>query len=362
MTPSPSQARGGMKRAAAWVAAAGAVALVPLPPALVERLYSSAVYPRLQSRLTQLSNLAPVALLDVAIGAAALAWLGPLAADIVRRRPWRTAAARMLVRTATGASIVYLVFVACWGLNYRRLRLPDKIEFEAEGVGVEEARILASQAVAALNARYDDAHAELARTETVTPALEAPFDAVQRALGIEPAAQPGRPKHTLLDWYFKSAAIDGMTDPFFLETLIVSDLLPVERPFVIAHEWAHLAGFAHEGEANFIGWLTCAQGSAAAQYSGWLFLYREVVRTLSEADRTAAASQLHGGPLADLRATALRLRRNVNPAVSEVGWRVYDRYLKVNQIEAGTASYTEVVRLVLGARLGNDGLPRPRAR
>ena len=54
-----------------------------------------------------------------------------------------------------------------------------------------------------------------------------------------------------------------MTDPFFLETLLAPDLLDVERPFVIAHEWGHLAGFADESEANFIAWLACRRGHTA---------------------------------------------------------------------------------------------------
>ena len=62
----------------------------------------------------------------------------------------------------------------------------------------------------------------------------------------------GRPKPTLLGGYFHKASIAGMTDPFFLETLLAPDLLDVERPFVIAHEWAHLAGYADESEANFV--------------------------------------------------------------------------------------------------------------
>jgi hypothetical protein len=33
-----------------------------------------------------------------------------------------------------------------------------------------------------------------------------------------------------------------MTDPFLLETLLASNLLPFEVPAVIAHEWGHLAG------------------------------------------------------------------------------------------------------------------------
>ena len=82
-----------------------------------------------------------------------------------------------------------------------------------------------------------------------------------------------------------------MTDPFFLEALIASDLLPVERPFVIAHEWSHVAGLADEGEANFAGWLTCLRGTAAHQYSGWLFAYGEITAVLNERNRRAVAAR-----------------------------------------------------------------------
>ena len=42
----------------------------------------------------------------------------------------------------------------------------------------------------------------------------------------------------------------------------------------------------------------------------------------------------------------------MNPRLSAAGWRVYDRYLKANRVERGTQSYADVVRLVLGTRLG----------
>ena len=148
-----------------------------------------------------------------------------------------------------------------------------------------------------------------------------------------------------------------MTDPFLLETLVVSDLLPFERPFVIAHEWGHLAGIGDEGEANFLGWLTCVRATPPAQYSGWLFLYSELTASLPGRDRAAAAATLDPGPRADLRAIRDRLARNVSPRISAAGWRVYDSYLKANRVEAGAASYAEVVRLVLGARLASGGAP-----
>ena len=42
----------------------------------------------------------------------------------------------------------------------------------------------------------------------------------------------------------------------------------------------------------------------------------------------------------------------MNPTLSAAGWRVYDRYLKANRVERGAQSYADVVRLVLGTRLG----------
>jgi hypothetical protein len=142
-----------------------------------------------------------------------------------------------------------------------------------------------------------------------------------------------------------------MTDPLFLETLTVTGLLPIEQPSVIAHEWSHLAGFADEGEANFVGWLTCMQSDAhAAKYSGWLFLYSEFVAVLLRDERGAVEQMLDEGPRRDLRAIADRIRRQLRPAVSTASWRVYDQYLKANRVEAGAESYGQVVRLVLGTR------------
>jgi hypothetical protein len=183
------------------------------------------------------------------------------------------------------------------------------------------------------------------------------FARAQRDLGIRRPAIPARPKHTVFDFYFRRAAVSGMTDPYFLETFIASDLLPFERPFVIAHEWSHLAGIAEEGDANFLGWLTCLRGQAAHQYSGWLFLYGEAMEAVNPATARAIGAALEEGPRADLLALRARFLAHVSPTVQAAGWRVYDQYLKANQVERGAESYADVVRLVLGASFSPDWVP-----
>jgi Protein of unknown function (DUF3810) len=334
-------------------------ALAPLPAAAVEQLYSSAMYPALQRAVTAFSNLLPFALFDALLVSAVASWVWLLVRDITRRRGgWTRIVARTIARTVTAAAGLYLAFLVTWGLNYRRVPLADKLEFDASSVSAAAARTLATKAVVEVNRLHRSADRVVGAG--VDPSLAGAFSRTQAELGISRTARPARPKRSILDLYFRRAAVDGMTDPYYLETLVVSDLLPFERSFVVAHEWSHLAGFADEGEANFVGWLTCLRGSPAAQYSAWLFLYREAIGTVRIDDRRAVADELAAGPREDLRAIAQRIQQHVSPALSAAGWQAYDRYLKANRVEAGTASYAEVVRLVLGTRFSTSWVPAMR--
>jgi hypothetical protein len=258
----------------------------------------------------------------------------------------------IVARTIVWAAALYLLFLALWGLNYRRPRLRDSGPYEASAVTADAAAAALRQAVNRLNGLYDRAHvAGWSAPGEVDADLAHAFAQAIRGAGIARDVVPARPKHTLLDWYFRRAGVDGMTDPFFLETLIASGILPFERPFVVAHEWSHLAGIADEGEANFTAWLSCVGGSPPNAYSGWLFLYAELARAVNRSDRAPLSAALGAGPRADLRAIGERYGRDVNPRVASAGWRVYDSYLKANRVEAGTTSYDEVVRLVLGLRV-----------
>ena len=347
-------------RAALVLTAAGA-ALLPLPAKLVERLYSTHLYLAIQAQLTAASNRTSIALLDLLIAGTGVLWIGLALRDAAGSASVFRGAIRTLIRTIVWSAALYLVFLATWGLNYRRLRLIDKLPFDAVAVTPDAARDAGGLAVDRLNALHDRAHTEgwggTADARGIDSGLANAFASAAGDAGIPSSMVVARPKRTMLDWYFRRAGVDGMTDPFFLETLVASSVLPFERPFLIAHEWSHLAGIADEGEANFVGWLTCRRGSASDEYSGWLFLYQELARAVGARDRAALGVALTPGPRADLAAIRDRFARQVSPRVSAAGWRVYDSYLKANRVEAGAASYAEVVRLVLGVRLAGGRRP-----
>jgi hypothetical protein len=338
-----------MTRRIAWravYAGAAAGAIAPMPASLVERWYSLGIYPILQRALTSVSDLVPFAIFDV-IWVAAVAGSAAVAYRCLSTGGWRTGGLRLAVLAVRAIAIVYLVFLATWGLNYRRVPLIDKLAFDPERVTADAAGRLGDENAATLNGLYAPAHAS---PGSLTD-LAAAFQDTVRSLGARRPVVTGRPKPTLLGGYFHEVSVAGMTDPFFLETLIAPDLLEVERPFVIAHEWAHLAGYADESEANFVAWLTCRRGDAAARYSAALALigYAGPRRPLKDA--------LDIGPRIDLYAIGYRYART-NQTLRFAAREGYDKYLKANRVDLGVESYDAVVQLILGAGMDRNGNPR----
>jgi hypothetical protein len=343
----------------AVILVAAILALAPLPRHAVERTYSRGVYPIIQPRLTALSNHTRFAWFD-AVVLVTLCAVGLVGTSRLRHRRESIprAIGGLAADMAAIGAVLYLWFLTAWGLNYHRQPLREQLDFREDRITRDALRALATRTMETLNALHADAHVigwpELAGTSA---ALEPAFARAQQALALPWTAQAGRPKRTMFNFYFTRVSIDGMTDPFFLETLANDTLLPFERPATIAHEWSHLAGYADESEANFVGWLVCMNGSSAMQYSGWLSLYGTIAGALPRQDRDEITRALDDGPRADLRAISDRIHRYAIPAASRAGYAMYDRFLKANRVEAGVRSYGEVLRLLLGTRFKEDGAP-----
>ena len=340
-----------MRRQLLVIAVALVALVAPIPSSLVERVYSRGVFSWVQPLMTTLSNLTAVAWFDVLLVAVVM-FVGVLTVREWRRHTPLGAVGRLLRHLLVLGASLYLAFLLLWGFNYRRESMRTRVPFDTSRINADNAATLARVTVEQLNALHSPAHAAgWSEPDRIDPELAASFARTLRRLGLPSHIRPGRPKVSLLDLYFRRAAVAGMTDPFFLETLVAGDTLPFERGQVVAHEWAHLAGITDEGEANFVGWLTCVNSTVPNQYSGWLFLYSEVMDAVPAAAATDVRNALGEGPREDLRAIRARYQREVSPRLAGAGWQVYDSYLKANRIEAGTASYAEVVRLILATNM-----------
>lgn len=344
------------------VALAVTLWLIPIDPAWIDRVYTARWYLVWQSVITPVGNLVPLALFDALLIVVTLALLVRVfrRVRLAKRGRRLRALGGVVLDVAMVASVLAIWFSLGWGANYRRVPLRERLDYDRARVTPDAAREMARTVVREMNRLHPLAHARpWPESEALVAALGGAFADAQRALGQPRAAVPGRPKSTMLQPYFRWAAIDGMTDPFFLETLVNRDALAIERPFVVAHEWSHLAGFAHEAEANFLGWAICQRADTQAQYSGWLSLYWHLVSSLPAAERRAIDATLDEGPRRDLRAVVERYQRSA-PQVRAVAWQVYDTYLKANRVTEGIASYDGVVTLLLGTRFTEGWIPLTR--
>ena len=183
---------------------------------------------------------------------------------------------------------------------------------------------------------------------------------VEAADGRPRPTVPARPKPTLLAPYFRMAGVDGLTAPAMLETLLNPDLTGPERPFVLAHEWAHLAGYAPEADASFVAWRTPQQARPG--------------RALQ---RLAVPAERGGPPGAAPRRAARRWRpstlvpragsRRRSVAAPRPRWTscsgsdgaCTDGYLRSQGVTEGLRSYSRVVELIARSQRPHPSSPAP---
>lgn len=348
-----------------WLAAFVTIAVlaVPWPVWLVESTFSRSIYPRIQRMVTGSSNMVSFAIADVLLAAAAayLLWrafrfLGRVSEGSVLSATWELT--RRLIRTS---AVLALIFLGIWGLNYRRRPLEQTLRGGAQVVvTTDDIRKLAERAVAGTHATRPADGAAIDRSfPSVAARLAGPFRQALQHLGMPVEPVVGRPKFSLiLTPFFTKAGVTGMVNPFGLESIVHPDLLVFERPMVLGHEWAHLAGFADEADASAVAWLACTLGGPDLAYSAHLDVILEASSAMSAQAWRELRPKLSRGVVQDIDALAARLAKQA-PAVRDAAFKVYDGYLRTNRVPDGVRSYSRMLRVLVAMEAQRATRPRP---
>lgn len=327
-----------------------AIAATPWPGWVIEAWYSRAMFPVIQRGVTTASNLVPVALIDVGLMLAALflVTIGIRFVRAGRSRGWLSAlweGARRILRVA---AVLALLFLVAWGLNYRRVPLELTLGGTPGTPPSADAVVaLAREAARAAGETREAAQSHPTGYSDIAARLEPSFQLALQRLGQPPLSVAGRPKHSpVLTPFFTAAGVTGMVNPIALESIVHPDLLPFERPMVLAHEWAHLAGFADEADASAVAWLACVLGDPGLAYSAHFSVVLETATVLPRGEWPAIRATLAPGVIEDIQALAKRLTRQ-QPVVRDTAFKVYDGYLKSNRVEDGVRSYSRMLRVLL---------------
>ncbi|MGH7494270.1 MAG: DUF3810 domain-containing protein [bacterium] len=320
-----------------------ALPLLSAHPRLVENAYTHFLYANLTKGMTAFAGAFTFSVSEIALYASILGLLLLLAAAIVQKK-WR----HMLALATRSMALAATWFYLGWGCNYFRLPLAEQLQLQSGSASSDSSALRDDLlwSLTAANAVWREIPAwDLVRLDEE---IERSYRLVCDTLGI--ALMPGerRPKFLLFPGLFNYTLTSGMFGPFFHEVHLNSGLLPVEIPFVLAHEKAHQMGFAREAEANFLAALVCWMSpDSAVQYSGHFsilghFWIRAALMNGSE----TLLEELRPEVRADFTAVRQRLQR-YQGAVSEISHRSYDAYLRANRVAGGMQNYNDVVDLIM---------------
>lgn len=308
-----------------------------LPSALVEEWYSRGAFPVVSRGIAPLAAVVGWSLMDVLLPGGVLV-AGYL---LYRRRP---------LPVAGLLALGYLFFFWTWGVNYHRVPVEEKLDYQPGRVSEEAVSALILEAAREINRTYRVGGPEVGSSHDRALASEADarIRSVVEAIDGIPSARWGRLLRSktshLLNPVFRASGVTGMFNPFGHEPLVTGGLLPAERPMVVLHEIAHVRGYADEGEANFVALLAAVHsGNPELRYSGWLSLWMYLGAEQSN-------RLLGPGPRADLVAIADRVRRSRIEWVSRTQGRTLDVFLRVNRVPGGIRSYARIVQLAVGTR------------
>lgn len=160
-----------------------------------------------------------------------------------------------------------------------------------------------------------------------------------------------RPKPIAMSRTMSYTNMTGFYSPFTIEANYNKDITDMEIPYTVCHELAHMGGFIHEDEANFIAYLACVKSdSAAFRYSGSVNALIPVLNAcydnFSRERYYEILSKLNEQTIADLNFQS-RYWAQFESKVGEITSSMNDTYIKLNGDSEGEKRYGMVTDLLL---------------
>lgn len=334
--------------------------LYTLAPEFWESFYSLGINKWLITVLSHLSGIFPFSLFEIGIYTAVLgliAYTGYTLYQIIKhfQKSLPILGDYVLTLGVIG-SIGLFVFVSFWGLNYKRPHFSEKYGIVASDYTPNE-----------LGALYQHLLNKATRIRHQLPedanGLMTPYgdykDIFKRAdAGYDIASKEftslkgnyGIAKPILASEPLNYTGITGIYSPFTGEPNVNISVPPVTLPSTTCHEMAHQRGYGFENECNFIAYITCmSHPDLDFQYSGLIMALSYTSNALAKADYNLLVDinkSMDPKVYNDL-VSINTFWDKYEGDVQQVSEQVNNAYLQSNGVESGTASYGEMVNLLL---------------
>lgn len=325
-------------------------------PYLVERLYSSTIYPYIGKSMGFISSFVPFSIAELFLIGATISLVMGLILTVFKPRILLKNIPKIFHYIIRFFAIAYILFYFLWGFNYYRedYSLLANMNMEPATYGelreltlekIHKANIIRETLLEDINGIFflEDSIHDLSVLANMG------FSDYQVG-GLNLGGNYGRAKPIFLSKYMSYTGIIGIYIPFTSEANINTDIPHSSILTTLSHEIAHQRGFAKEDEANFIAYkANINHPDERFQYSSHYFamnqLLNEVYRQNKD-DYSLLYQEISHAVRRDLDYSrdywALRQGK-----VREKATSMNDNYLKANNQSQGVKSYSGVVNLLL---------------
>lgn len=309
----------------------------------IEHYYSKGIYPDIAIAFSWLSNLIPFSLWDIFWLMTVLLILVGLIMVVFRKMKLRN----YILRIFQFAALLYTFFYLVWGFNYFRPKIETRVSWVRPKADEKVFRSILDSIIAHTNSSRVPISAS--DYQTIDRLVEDSYRKNSKELGIDYPNGSRRPKTMLFSSFFAKSGVSGYFGPFFNEVHLNYYLLPMEYPFVLAHEKAHQFGITNEAEANLAAFVICmTSNDKRLQYSGYVNLLVYFISDASQlTDIKDYIHKIDKRVILDLRFQRRHWQGLRNQTLDNVQTAANNAYLKTNNIEEGVKNYNQVVALVI---------------
>lgn len=308
--------------------------------------YMQTIYPVFAVALSYFSSIFPFSLFDILTVAATVLFIFSIVQLFRRKLKFL----RWLYYVAMSVVWITLWFYLSWGIGYFRIDYYTRSAISPVNIGIEDFSKINLRYIDSLNKHYINVNQ--LNKNTIDKSIEESYSVLHNELNLPYPNGKRNAKRSMYQWLQTKTGITGFFGPFFNEVHVNTDALPFTYPFTLAHEKAHQLGITSEAECNLYAAIICISSSnPQVRYSGY---YELVGHLLSALRKTVSADEymlIYERLSEEVRTDFIRERefwqQAISPGLNELQTKVYDSYLKSNNISSGVVNYSEVVELFL---------------
>ncbi|HAS19826.1 MAG TPA: DUF3810 domain-containing protein [Flavobacteriaceae bacterium] len=316
-------------------------------PDWIELYYSQKIYPLIFDSQRLFFQHVPISLGDIIYAVLLILVIWSLIQLIQKKLKLKTA----LLYVFASASVFSGLFYLNWGLNYHRIPLHEKLNYDLI-YNEAELEITVEKLIAKSNLLHDRLNNSDTLAVTIPYSKTEILDLVEKEFDFNLFDFQVTPfaKNSLWSTPLSYMGYAGYLNPFTLEAQVNSKIPKLTYITTTAHEMAHQLGIASESEANFVAYYTISKHSDPfLQYSGAVFALRYCYSELYKANPEAAQKQLsklNPGIIQNFRELSAFWKKFQNPLEPYLK-KGYDSYLKANGQAMGIQSYNAMVAMLI---------------